>query len=137
MDTTDWLIVAAVAGPVAGALLSPFTGAAVLQLARVRARRVQHVAASGADLMRNGVPQHPTNPNERDRAGQTGESRPLARRGSRRAVPDCHTMTSAAPPLRMTRARRLPAVPLTAGDHYGRGVAIGHDEDSRHDPAHE
>jgi len=56
VDTTDWLIVAAVAGPVAGALLSPFTGAAVLQLARVRARRVQHVPASGADLMLNGVP---------------------------------------------------------------------------------
>jgi hypothetical protein len=56
VDTTDWLIAATAAGPVAGALLSPFTGAAVLQLARARARRVQHVAASGADLMRNGVP---------------------------------------------------------------------------------
>ena len=56
MDTTDWLIVATAVGPIAGSLLSPITGGAIMQLARARARRIKHVPATGADLMNNGVP---------------------------------------------------------------------------------
>jgi hypothetical protein len=56
MDTTSWLIVATVAGPVADALVTPGFTRAVLRLARSRAQRVQHVEASGADLYNDGVP---------------------------------------------------------------------------------
>jgi hypothetical protein len=56
VDTTGWLIVATVGGPILGALLSPVTASAVLQLARVRAQRVRYVPVSGADVMRYGVP---------------------------------------------------------------------------------
>ena len=56
MDTTSCLIVATVAGPVAGALVTPGFTRAVLRLARSRAQRVQHVEASGADLYNDGVP---------------------------------------------------------------------------------
>ena len=55
MNTTDLLIIATAAGPVAATLVAPgFTGA-VLALARARARRVKHVPVSGADLYRSGV----------------------------------------------------------------------------------
>src|SRR5258708_36467046 len=56
MDTTSWLIVDTVAGPVPGALVTPGFTRAVLRLARSRAQRVQHVEASGTDLYNDGVP---------------------------------------------------------------------------------
>ncbi|MGH3121757.1 MAG: hypothetical protein ACRDND_12140 [Streptosporangiaceae bacterium] len=45
-------LLAAAAGPAFGAGLIT----AVVKLAKIRARRVKHVAVSGADLYRNGVP---------------------------------------------------------------------------------
>lgn len=57
MTTTDLLILStAVIGPACGALFAPGFIRAVLKLAGARARRVKHVAASGADLYHNGVP---------------------------------------------------------------------------------
>jgi hypothetical protein len=56
MSTTQMLILATAAGPVLGTLASPGFIAAVLRLARARAQRVRHVACSGADLYRCGVP---------------------------------------------------------------------------------
>jgi hypothetical protein len=50
VDTTDWLIVETAAGPVIGSLLSPLTNAAVLGLARARARRVEYVPTTGPAL---------------------------------------------------------------------------------------
>jgi hypothetical protein len=56
MNTTDWLIIATAAGPIVATLVAPgFTGA-VLKLAGARARRIQHVPATGTDLYNNGVP---------------------------------------------------------------------------------
>jgi hypothetical protein len=56
MNTTDLLIIATAAGPVAATLVAPgFTGA-ILALVRARVRRVKHVPVSGADLYRGGVP---------------------------------------------------------------------------------
>lgn len=56
MNTTDLLIIATIAGPVAATLVAPGFTSAVLMLARARVQRVRHVPASGTDLYRNGVP---------------------------------------------------------------------------------
>lgn len=56
MDTTDLLIIATAAGPIAASLLAPGFTSALLALARVRAHRVKHVPVSGADLYHRGVP---------------------------------------------------------------------------------
>jgi len=50
------LIMATVAGPVLATLAAPGFIAAVLKLARARARRVKYVNVSGADLYSSGVP---------------------------------------------------------------------------------
>ena len=56
MNTTDWLIIATAAGPIFATLAAPGFIGAVLKLAKARARRVQHIPASGTDLYHNGVP---------------------------------------------------------------------------------
>ena len=56
MNTTDLLIIATAAGPVAATLVAPGFTSAVLMLASARARRVRHVPVGGTDLYRSGVP---------------------------------------------------------------------------------
>jgi hypothetical protein len=56
MNTTDLLIIATAAGPIVATLVAPGFTSAVLKLAKARARRIQHVPASGTDLYNNGVP---------------------------------------------------------------------------------
>ena len=51
-----WLIAATVAGPILGALAATGLISGVLRLARARARRIEHVDATAADLYRYGVP---------------------------------------------------------------------------------
>jgi hypothetical protein len=57
MSAADkWLIAATFIGPILGALAATGLISGVLALARARAQRVEHVAASGADLYRYGTP---------------------------------------------------------------------------------
>jgi hypothetical protein len=50
------LIVATFTGPILGALAATGLIAAILKLAKTRARRVEHINADGADLYRHGYP---------------------------------------------------------------------------------
>jgi hypothetical protein len=57
MSTADkWLIAGTFIGPILGALAATGLISGVLRLARARGQRVEHVAASGADLYLHGVP---------------------------------------------------------------------------------
>lgn len=58
MTLSELLVVAitAVISGVAGNLFAPSVTKALLQLATVRARRIEHVSVSGTDLYNNGVP---------------------------------------------------------------------------------
>jgi hypothetical protein len=58
MNPSPWLlaIIPAVLGAVVTAVLSPSIIRAIQALAKVRARRVKHIATSGADLYSSGVP---------------------------------------------------------------------------------
>jgi hypothetical protein len=58
MNTTDWLIMATMFGPVIGTLVAPGVRGALLALARARASEIVWVPARGADLYRYGVPMH-------------------------------------------------------------------------------
>lgn len=56
MSDTGWLILATFLGPIAGAVAATGLISALMTAARARARRVEHVDASGADLFMHGVP---------------------------------------------------------------------------------
>jgi hypothetical protein len=57
VSTSDrWLIAATFIGPILGALAATGLISGLLRLAKARAQRVEHVAASGADLYLYGVP---------------------------------------------------------------------------------